>query len=63
MRLAYHAGIHLVCTNVSVCARVCFACVRYRSGKNNYVYGYVYMCMFAFATANQGINSKYFLKV
>ena len=26
------------------------ACVRYRSGEVNYVYGYIYKCMFLFAT-------------
>ena len=42
--VVFRARRHLVCTGVSfVYARPCVsACVRYRSGKNNYVHGYTY---------------------
>ena len=34
---------YLVCSNVLVYAHACVsACVRYRSGENNYVHGYIY---------------------
>lgn len=44
MTSEYHrASIgHLMSTNVLVYARTCaFACVRYRSGENKYVHGYI----------------------
>ena len=34
-------------------ARVCgLACMRYRLGGINYVYGYIYKCMLVFASAS-----------
>ena len=43
-------------TTFRVYARACYsACVRYTSDENNYLYGYIYKCMFVYATANMCI--------
>ena len=48
---------------VSLYARACvFARVRNKSGENNYVHGYICMCMFVFVSANKCIF-KYDLRL
>ena len=45
---------HLLYTNVLVQVHQCVSVsVRYRSGENNYVHGYIYQCMFVFVTTDK----------
>ena len=45
-------SIHLVCTDVLVCARACVsACVRYWSSENDYAHGQIYKSIFVCATS------------